>query len=73
MHMTKSLKYRNFHIMFSHNQKKHVLACIFGFNKSLLKLWELGQYFKNTKKIFCLLLISKIMNLYIRCIPDIKR
>jgi hypothetical protein len=33
---------------------------------SLLKSRELGQYFKNTQKIFCFLLISGITNLYVK-------
>jgi len=31
--------------------KKYVLACILALITSLLKSWELGQYFKNSKKI----------------------
>jgi hypothetical protein len=27
---------------------------------------------KNTQKIFCFLLVSEIMNLYVKHIPDIK-
>jgi len=39
----------------------------------LLKLWELGQYFKNSSKIFCFLLVSGIRNLYVKHIPDTKK
>jgi hypothetical protein len=39
----------------------------------LLKSRELGPYFKNTKKILCFLLVSRIMDLYVRRIPDIKK
>jgi hypothetical protein len=40
---------------------------------SLLKSRELNRYFKNTKKIFCFLLISRIINLYVKHTPDIKK
>jgi hypothetical protein len=40
---------------------------------SLLKAWELDQYFKNSKKIFCFLLVSGITNLYVKHIHDIKK
>jgi hypothetical protein len=39
---------------------------------SLLKIRELDLHFKNIKKIIFFLLIYRIMNLYIRCIPDIE-
>ena len=39
---------------------------------SLLKLQGFSLNFINTKKIICLFLISSIMNIYIRCIPDFK-
>jgi len=75
MHTTKSLKKKN-HIVFSYNKenfKKYVLACILALITSLLKSWELGQYFKNSKKnLFCFLLISEVMILYRRSVPDIK-
>jgi hypothetical protein len=34
---------------------------------------ELGLTFQNTKKLICLFLISRIKNLYVKCILDIKR
>jgi len=42
---------------------------------SLLKSRELGQYFKNSKKIyiFCFALVSGITNLYVKRIPNIKK
>jgi len=53
---------------------KYVLACILALITSLLEPWEVGQYFKkNPKKIFCFLLISRIMNLYVKRTPDIKK
>ena len=53
--------------------KKYVLACILALITSLLKSRELGQYFKKSKKIFYFVLVSGIMNLYVKCIPDIKK
>jgi hypothetical protein len=77
MHTTKSLKdkKKNHIIFYTENTKiqKYVLACILALITSLLELWELGQYFQNFKKIFCFLLISGIMNLYVKRIPDIKK
>jgi len=56
MHTAKSLKNKNKnHIVFSYNKenfKKYVLACILTLITSLLKSRELGQYFKNFKKIY---------------------
>ena len=43
-----------------------------GLITSLLKLRELGLTFQNTKKLICLFLISRIKNLYVKCILDIK-
>jgi hypothetical protein len=65
MHMTKFLK---------ENFKKYVLTCSLALITSLLKLREFGQYFKNSKKyIFYFVLLSKITNLYVKRIPDIKK
>jgi hypothetical protein len=75
MYTAKSLKAKN-HIVFSYNKenfKKYVLACILASITSLLKSREFGQYFKNSKKIFCFVLVSGITNLYVKHIPDIKK
>jgi hypothetical protein len=65
MHMTKFLK---------ENFKKYVLTCILALITSLLKSREFDQYFKNFKKyIFYFFLLSKITNLYVKSIPDIKK
>jgi hypothetical protein len=42
------------HIVFLYKEKfqKGVLACTLALITSLLESWELGQYFKNFKKIF---------------------
>jgi hypothetical protein len=50
MHTPKSLKYRNFCIMFSYKNKKYILTCIFCFNNQFIKVTRNGQYFKNFKK-----------------------
>jgi len=67
MHTTKYLKNKkNHHIVFLYHKKKsyfffihktqniqkYVLACTLTLITSLLEPWELGQYFKNSKKIF---------------------
>jgi len=83
MHTAKSLKNKNKkinHIVFSYNKGNliyiyiyiYILACILALITSLLKLRELGQYFKIPKKLFYFLLISGVTTLYVRRIPDIK-
>jgi hypothetical protein len=66
MHTAKYFKdKKNHHIVFSYKKKsycffihktqniqKYVLACTLALITSLLEPWELGQYFKNSKKIF---------------------
>ena len=54
-------------------KKKIVLACILTLITSLLKSRDLDQYFKKPKKLFYFLLISGIMNLYVKCTPDINK
>ena len=80
MHTAKSLKdlkkkqNKSYHIFIQQKFKKNrCSACILTLITSLLKPWKLGQYFKNTQKIFCFLLVSGNMNLYIKRIPDIKK
>jgi hypothetical protein len=79
MHTAKSLQdKKNNYIIFSYKKKykniKYVLACILALITSLLEPWELGQYLKkNPKKNFCFLLISGIMNLYVKHTSDIKK
>jgi hypothetical protein len=46
----------------------------FGFNNQFIKIMRTWQIFqKNPKKLLCFLLISGITNLYVKCIPDIKK
>jgi len=79
MHTAQSLKSKKKknHIVFSYNKENfkyiYILACILALITSLLKSRELGQYFKKIKKIFCFVLMSWIMNLYVKRIADIKK
>jgi len=47
----------------------------FGFNNQFIKVKRtLAKISKTTKKnLFCLILVLGIMNLYVKCIPDIKK
>jgi hypothetical protein len=54
MHTAKSLKEKitsYFHTTKKTSKKNNILACILALITSLLKSRELGQYFKNSKKI----------------------
>jgi len=51
---------------------KKYLACILTLITSLLKSRELGQYFKNFKKIILFSFSIWGTTLYVRRIPDIK-
>jgi hypothetical protein len=78
MHAAKSLK-KN-HIVFSYNKEKlkNIYICIsmhFGFNNQFIKVKRIGLIFflKKSKNIlFCFLLVSGVMTLYIRRISNIK-
>ena len=73
MYTAKFLKEKK-NISYFHKKKnqKYVLACILTLITSLLKSWELGQYFKNSKKIILFSFSNWGMTLYVRRIPDIK-
>jgi len=76
MHTTKSFKNIKSFILYFHTKnfkKKMYYHAFWALITNLLKPCELGSYFKNTKKIFCFLLVSGITNLYVRRIPDIKK
>jgi hypothetical protein len=46
----------------------------FGFNNQFIKVTRIWPIFKKfQKKIFCFFLVLGIMNLYVKCILDIKR
>jgi hypothetical protein len=59
MHTAKSLKTKSHNVFFIQQTKLKktniILACILALITSLLKSWELGQYFKKIKKniLFC--------------------
>jgi len=72
MHTTKSLKKIISYFHAKKSFKKYILACILALITNLLKPWELDQYFKKLKKVFCFVLISGIMNFYVKRIPGIK-
>jgi hypothetical protein len=55
------------------HQKNNVLACILALITSLLKSREYWPKYQKQKKIFCVVLVSGIMNLYVKRIPDIKK
>jgi len=55
------------------HQKNNVLACILALITSLLKSREHWPKYQKQKKIFCVVLVSGIMNLYVKRIPDIKK
>jgi hypothetical protein len=46
----------------------------FGFNNQFIKVKRtLAKISKTPKILFCLILVSGIMNLYVKRIPDIKK
>jgi len=55
------------------HQKNNVLAYILALITSLLKSREHWPKYQKQKKIFCVVLVSGIMNLYVKRIPDIKK
>jgi hypothetical protein len=45
----------------------------FGFNNQFIDVKRtLAKISKTKKKLFCVVLVSGITNLYVKCIPDIK-
>jgi hypothetical protein len=72
VHSAKCLKAKKLYCVF-HTPKNNVLACILVLITNLLKSIEHGQNIKNKKKIFCVVLVSGIMNLYVKYIPNIKK
>ena len=45
----------------------------FGFNKQFIKANRTLAKISKKNKLFCVVLVSGIMNLYIKCIPNIKK
>ena len=76
MHTAKSQKNKlKAYCIFIQQRKfqKYVLACIFGFNNQFIKVTRTRPIFQNfQKKLILFLLISGIMTLYVRHIPDMK-
>jgi hypothetical protein len=75
MYTTKSLYIYIYIYIYNHivsSYKKKVLACILVLITSLLKSRELANISKIPKNLFCFLVISRVMTLYVRRIPDIK-
>ena len=61
--------YRIFHM-----SKKQYFSMHFGFNNQFIKVKRtLAKISKTTKLLFCLILVSGIMNLYVNRILDIKK
>jgi len=72
VHTTKCFKAKKSYYVF-HTSKNKVLACILVLIISLLKSREHWPKFQKQQKIYCFVLVSEIMNLYVKCIPDIKK
>jgi len=45
----------------------------FGYNQFIKVKRILAKISKTTKILFCFVLVSEIMNLYVKCILDIKK
>jgi len=75
MHTAKSLKTKKSYFIFIQQRKlkkKYYFSMHFGFNNQFIKVMRtLANISK--KKIFCSVLMFGITNLYLKCIPDIKR
>jgi hypothetical protein len=71
VYTVKCLKAKKSYCVF-HTPKKNVLACILALIPSLLKSREHWPKYKKKKKLFCVVLVSGISNLYVKCIHDIK-
>ena len=62
------------HIVFSYVKKKQYFSIHFGFNNQFIKVKRtLAKISKTTKILFFFILVSRIMNLYVKRIPDIKK
>jgi hypothetical protein len=60
-------------LCFSYTRKKY-FSMHFGFNNQFIKVKRtLAKISKITKNLFCFVLISGIINLYVKRIPDIKK
>jgi hypothetical protein len=71
MYMAKYLKKNN--IIFSYNKNSKI--CInmhFGFNNQFIKVTRTRPIFQKYQKKYFFVLVSRVMTLYVRRIPDIK-
>ena len=77
MHTTKPLKVKNSYCIFIQQRKLKIyiyFSMHFGFNNQFIKVTRTWPKFqKNPKKIFCLVLMYGIMNLYVKRILDIQK
>jgi len=77
MHTAKFFKdKKNHHIVFSYNKKNNICFNMhFGFNNKFIRVMRTKLIFQKYRKniLFCFLLVSRIMNLYVKCTPDIKK
>ena len=72
--MTKCLKAKNHIVFFIHKKKKQCFSKHFDFNNQFIKVKRtLAKLSKTTKNLFCFVLISGFMNLYIKRISNIKK
>jgi hypothetical protein len=62
------------HIVFFIHQKNNGFSMHFGFNNQFIKVKRtLAKISKTTKILCCFVLVSRITNLYVKRIPDIKK
>ena len=76
MHTAKSLKDKKKIVSYFHTikiKKIYMFSMHFGFNNQFIKVMRTGLIFQIPKKIFCFLLVYGITNLYVKCIPVIKK
>jgi hypothetical protein len=75
MHTTKSKKKKSYRVFMQRKFPKNICFIMhFGFNNQFIKAMRTRPIFqKNTQKICCFVLVSMIMNLYVKRTPDIKK
>jgi len=73
VHTAKCLKAKKSYCVF-HTPKKNCFSMHFGFNNQFIKVKRtLAKISKTTKILCCFVLVSRITNLYVKRIPDIKK
>jgi len=74
VHTTKCLKAKKKSYCVFHTLEKKYFSMHFGFNNQFIKVKRtLAKISKITKNLFCFVLISGIINLYVKRIPDIEK